>query len=106
MLFNETGNVYSRQRISDAEARIGLTRKRGPVTAAQATAPANLHRRWCFFHCAYPIGVLGTPRHLLVDFDECGIYLQTTNRSYGKAARGRRFVAPQLPCSSLTGWLV
>ena len=82
-LFAHTGTLYDRRAISRAEDRIGMTRKRGSITAEQALTPANLHRRHCFYSMAYPVGIVGTPRARITDFDECSCYLNSTNRSMG-----------------------
>ena len=95
-LFAQTGTLYSRWDITRAENRIGMTRKRGSITAEQALSPANLHRRHCFFNMPYPVGIVGASRAGIVDFDECGVYKGDTNRSMGKAGRGVRCAPPLL----------
>ena len=70
---------------------IERTRKAGSTTAFQAFAQVNLIRRRDFHGMAYPIGVLGTPRHLLIGIDECGLWLGKKVRGFGKAVVGDRF---------------
>ena len=51
------GNVdfcfYSSSQISEAEKRIGLTRKRSSTTAHQALLGINIQKRWNFWNLAY-----------------------------------------------------
>jgi hypothetical protein len=36
------------------------------------------------------VGVLGVPTNVLIDIDECGVFLTTSNRKYGKGYVGCR----------------
>ena len=80
--------IYSRPDISGAEAWLGLTRKRGSTTAEQAMLPRARLRRRLFFTQPHPLGIVGTPRPLLIDSDEAGVWVEKCTRSYGKAYSG------------------
>jgi len=80
--------IYSRADISKREKELGYTRKRANTEALQAELPINQLKRHMFWTMSYPYGVLGTPRANLIDTDECGIWLDYTNRTYGKALTG------------------
>jgi hypothetical protein len=71
--------LYSRQDISDAEKRLGLTRKRGCTTANQALSAANLLKRQMFWNMPPPLGIVGTAPWE-IDFDEWGMYVSWVNR--------------------------
>ncbi|CAB9517887.1 hypothetical protein SEMRO_889_G216540.1 [Seminavis robusta] len=40
--------------------------------------------RHVFWNNPYPAGIRNTSRSTIIDWDEAGIFLETTNRSYGK----------------------
>jgi transposase len=84
------GKLFSRQDISKAEIRIGITKKRGSTTALQALLPRNIARRNWFWTQPLPLGISNVPRQELIDFDESAFYLQKANRSSGKAFSGVR----------------
>ena len=88
--------VFTRKEITDAEERVGFTRKTGSTTAFQFYSAQNMFRRQCFWTLPYPLGVAAILRHLLMDFDECALYLQTANRTIGKAYLGARVREPGL----------
>ena len=81
---------YSSSQISEAEKRIGLTRKRGSTTAYQALLPINIQKRWNFWNLPYPFGIADISRHDMIDIDECGVFLESSDRSIGKAYIGNR----------------
>lgn len=85
---SSTHHIYSRGDISKREKELGFTRKRATTEAYQAELPINREKSYQFWHMAYPYGVVGTPRRFLIDSDECGIWLERTNRSGGKAVCG------------------
>ena len=84
------GALYSRSDITKRENELGMSRKVGSTTANQAFTPENLLKRHIFWHSPYPYGILGTARHLLIDIDEAGFWLETCNRKRGKALSFRR----------------
>ena len=85
-----TFRFYSNSQVSEAEQRIGLTRKRGSTTAYQALLPVNKQKRWMFWNLPYPYGIADIRRQDLIDLDECGIELSTADRKIGKAYVGKR----------------
>ena len=82
--------IYSRVDITNVEKLLDMTRVRGSTTAHQALLPHNLLRRFMFWNRPPPVGVFGVNRNRLVDIDECGIFLTTANRNYGKCYKGLR----------------
>ena len=85
-----TFRFYSNSQVTEAEQRIGLTRKRGSTTAYQALLPVNKQKRWMFWNLPYPYGIADIRRQDLIDLDECGIELSTADRKIGKAYVGKR----------------
>ena len=77
--------LYNASMISKAETRLGLTGKRGSTTAYQAFLPRNLARRHAFWTEPWPYGIADVDAADMIDIDEAGFFLQTANRSYGKA---------------------
>ena len=76
---------FTPSQISKAEDRLGLSRKRGSTTAYQALTPRNLARRWVYWNCDYPAGIRNIPTTDWIDLDEAGVFVETANRSSGKA---------------------
>ena len=81
---------YSASQITEAEQRIGLTRKSGSTTAYQALLPINKQKRWMFWNLPYPYGIADIRRQDLIDLDECGFELKSADRGIGKAYVGKR----------------
>ena len=52
--------------------------------------PRNLARRWVYWNCDYPEGIRNIPKRDWIDLDEAGIFVETANRSTGKAFIGVR----------------
>jgi len=88
MLHSSNPRVYERSMIWRRDKDLNLTKKRGSTTAAQALTEKNVHRRIRYWTMPHPVGIHGTPRHELIDVDECGIWLGKANRTSGKAFRG------------------
>jgi hypothetical protein len=82
--------LYSRVDIVNAEAILEITRKRASTTAYQALEPYNQWRRYLFRTLPPPVGVLNVERASLLDADECGLFLTTCNRLYGKSYKSVR----------------
>jgi hypothetical protein len=86
------GNVhfrfYSSSQITEAEKRINLTRKKGSTTAYQALLPVNVQKRWVFWNFPYPYGIADICRQDIINLDECGVEVQSGDRSWGKANCG------------------
>lgn len=100
---NPDFRFYSHSQISTAKARIGLSRKAGSTTAYQALLPINIYKRWCFYHLPYPMGIADVPRRLMIDLDECGIFVESANRKHGKSYIGCRVKEPG-PYSKSEKW--
>jgi hypothetical protein len=88
------GSVFFRfyipSQISVGENRIGLTRKTGSTTAHQAYLPINILKRWMYWNLPYPFGIADIRVEDLIDLDECGLFVETADRSIGKAFVGKR----------------
>lgn len=91
-LWNAGGRrrFYHPSQITRAEDMIGLSRKRGSTTAEQAMLPRNVMLRWAFWNLPYPWGIADVRRQDLIDLDEAGLFVETANRSTGKARFRRR----------------
>ena len=87
--------LYNASAVSRAEAKLGLTRKKGSTTAYKAFTPANIIRRRLYWTEGWPYGVAGIPRRDLIDIDEAAFTLeQLANRTYGKSPARFRVRAP------------
>ena len=86
-LYNQGGALYSRQVVYERLKELNITRKRASTEAYQASRPDVLHRKWTFWNCPPPLGVVGVPRRKFIDVDEFGIALEKCNRSYGWAPK-------------------
>ena len=75
---------YTESQITNAENWLGISRKRGSTTAEQASLPINLQKRFTFWNSPHPVGIQGTSRSTIIDWDEAAIFLETTNRGFGK----------------------
>ena len=94
MSHSSNPRVYERSMILRRDLDLNLTKKRGSTTAAQALTEKNVHRRIRYWTMPHPVGIHGTPRHELIDVDECGIWLGKANRTSGKAFKGCRVREP------------
>lgn len=81
---------YTNSQITQAEKRIGLTRKAGSTTAHQAYLPINLQKRWMYWNLPYPFGIADIRVEDLIDLDECGLFVETADKKIGKAFVGNR----------------
>ena len=88
------GTVFSRSQVSERMKHLGLTKKVGSTEARQASRPINVLKRQLFWNERPPFGVNGAHRRRLIDIDECGIEIQSTNRKYGHMPNGIRVVKP------------
>jgi DDE superfamily endonuclease len=82
---NQNPRLYSRKDIYVTDKILHLTRKRSSTTAHQALLPQNVARRQFFW-----LQMRNVSRHVLIDIDECGIFLNSCNRSTGVAFSGVR----------------
>ena len=88
------GTVYSRSQVSERMKELGLIKKVCSTEARQASLPINVLKRRLFWDQTPPFGVRGADRRRLIDIDECGIELQSSNRKYGHMPSGIRVVKP------------
>jgi len=82
--------LYSASQITEAEIRLGFTRKVGAVTAHQALLPRNIMKRWIFWNRPFPFGIANINRADLIDIDEAGVFLESVTRKFGKCRLGKR----------------
>ena len=82
------GKIYREQDISKALVGLGYTQKVTSTVAYQAFTQRNLMRREIFWTRAYPVGIHGTPRRLLIDVDEFGVHKKSANRKRGSSMKG------------------
>jgi hypothetical protein len=87
---NPNFRFYTDSQITDADYRIGMTRKCGSTTAYQAYLPINKQKRWMYWHMPYPFGIADIRREDLIDLDECGVFVETADKHIGKAYVGNR----------------
>lgn len=80
--------IFTEKEISRALLDLGYTRKVTSTVAYQAFTPRNMLRRELFWTDSYPVGIHGTPRHLLIDIDEFGVHKKSANRKYGSSMKG------------------
>ena len=93
-LYNQGGELYSRESICERLKEIGMTRKVSSTEAYQAFSPINLLKVEVFFNEPPPAGIHGVPRRMLLDADEFGISLEKCNNKYGWAAKCYRVRKP------------
>ena len=81
---------YSPSQITRAEDLLNLTRKRGSTTAFQAYDPFNLQWRDNYWNMPYPYGMSNIKARDIIDIDEAGLELVSSNRRHGKSHKGER----------------
>ena len=87
---NNNFNPYSDSQILRAEVKLDLTRKAASTTAAKAYLPRNLQLRYMYFNCNYPLGIADIQTDDIIDSNEAGFFLESSNRGFGKTIRGDR----------------
>jgi hypothetical protein len=85
----EQYRFFSDSQITAAEKFLGLSRKKAATTAYQASLPVNIAKRHSFWNDPYPYGINGTSRATIIDWDEAGIFIESTNHNWGKCYLGR-----------------
>jgi len=93
-VYNNTGEICSRQDISQRMKDIQMSKKTCSREAFQAFTPQNLLKFRQFWTLPPPLGVVGIPRKKLIDVDEFCIELVKTNRKQGHAVTGLRIRKP------------
>jgi hypothetical protein len=76
---------YNLSQISRAEDYFGLSSKRLSTTAYQARLHHNIVKREMFWTFPYLFEVSNILARDMIDFDEAAFFLETANRSSGKA---------------------
>lgn len=91
-LFNRNPDVapYSASQLSRAEKKLDLTTVAASTTANAAYLPINQEKRRMYWGEAYPLGIADVDLADIIDLDEMGLFLESTNRKFGKTLRGLR----------------
>jgi hypothetical protein len=89
-IFNEGGELYSRQAISQRLAELDITKKRASTEGYQTQHPDVQFCVWGFWNCPPPLGVFQVPQRRLIDVDKFGVMLEKCNRTGGWAVMGHR----------------
>jgi hypothetical protein len=97
-IYNNGGGIYSRQDLSCRLKEMDITRKKASTEACQAFLPQNVLRAELFFSEPLPLGISGIARRKFADFDEFGIAMQQTNRSFGYSHSSIRIRKPGHYC--------
>jgi hypothetical protein len=88
-LHNRDPNVepFSPSQIHRAEELLDLHRKAASTTAEQAYLPVNLTKRRWYWEMEYPHGMVGVQTRDILDIDEAGFMVESSNRKFGKVRR-------------------
>ena len=86
-IYNEGGDLYSRQAIYNRLKDLDVTWKKASTEGYQTQRPDVEFRVWSFWNCPPPASVLGVPRRKSIDFDEFGVSLEKCNRTGGWAVK-------------------
>ena len=87
MKHSDSHSYYSHTAISRVLKRLSFTRKRSSKVANLAFTRKNLFRRKILRIEPYPVGKIGIPLARLIDADECGIELRSTDKHYGHSVK-------------------
>ncbi len=85
-LFNmdPTQPPYSNSQVHRAEKLLDLKRKAASTTADFATLPINMLKRELYWTMPPPLGMVGVAVADIIDIDEAGFFLESSNRNFGK----------------------
>ena len=72
--------IYSPSQVFRGEDSLGLSRVAGSTTADNAYLPINIQKRHMYWNNPYPLGMIGTATEDIIDIDECGLFLESSNR--------------------------
>jgi hypothetical protein len=89
-IFNEGGELYSRQAISQRLAVLDITKKRASTEGYQTQHPDVQFGVWGFWNCPPPLGVFQVPQRRLIDVDKFGVMLEKCNCTGGWAVMVHR----------------
>jgi hypothetical protein len=76
--------------VVDAEHLLGLRRKASSTTCKRAFLPLNEHKRHVFWNHNYPFGRADVRTQDIIDVDEAGFKIESTNPSFGKTVSWSR----------------
>ena len=93
-IFNEGGNLYSNQTISQRLDELNVSRKAASTEAYQAFLPINLLKEELYFTRPPPLGIVGVERRRWIDVDEFGMSLERTNPKFGYSIKLYRVRKP------------
>jgi len=85
---NPTTPPCSASQLSRAEKRLILTSVDASTTANHGYLPINLEKRTMYWEMDYPLGIADVDIADLIDMNEMGLFLESTNRKFGKTLRG------------------
>ena len=75
---------YSNLQVHRAEQLLDLKRKAESTIANFATLPSNMLKRKLYWTMPPPLGMVGVAVADIIDIDEAGFFLESSNRNYGK----------------------
>ena len=93
-IFNNGGELYSRQAISKRMKDVGMSKKVTSTEAYQAFLPVNVRKAELFWSRSPPLGVVGVQRRRLLDMDEMAITSEQTNSKHGHSHTAIRIRKP------------
>ncbi len=86
-IYNDGGDLYSRQAISNRLQNLDITRKIASTEGYQTQRPDVEYRVWAFWNCPPPLVIFEVLRRKLIDFDQFGVSLEKCNRTGGWAVK-------------------
>lgn len=85
-----TVDPYSDSQVHRAKVLLDLRRKRASTTAEEAYSLRNLTLRHQYWNTGPPTGMVGVDVEDIIDIDETGFKLESSDRKYGYAVRELR----------------
>lgn len=86
-IYNEGGDLYSREVVSKRMKELDITLKKASTEAYQAQREDVQFRVYTFWNYPPPLGICGVSRYRLIDIDEFGLTLEKCNRTRGWALK-------------------
>lgn len=86
-IYNEGGELYTVQTISQRLKDLDITKKQAATDAYQSMKEDVQYRLDCFFNFLPPLGIRDVPRYKLIDIDEFGMTLEKLNCKGGWAMK-------------------
>ena len=78
------GGTFRPAAVVQAEHLLGLRRKASSTTCQRAFLPLNRYKRHVFWNHNYPLGRAEVHMQDMIDVDEAGFKIESTNPSFGK----------------------